>query len=467
MKRVGKPVFFIVALAIVLLSLLSVFGISTEYADKKNVYIKGASDIRLGIDIRGGVDVTFTPPEGVDATREQMASAEAVIQNRLVSLNITDSEVYTDYNNQRIIVRFPWKEDEADFNPEEAIKELGTTARLTFREGIGTDESGTPTGEIILEGKDVESATAGYVTTNSGTQQYVVSLKLYDSGKEKFAEATTRLAGTTTPISIWMDDTLISYPQVDEAITNGEAQISGNFTAQTATELASRINAGALPFALETENFRTIDPTLGSGALDAMLLAGVLALVLVCAFMIFKYRLPAVTACIALIGQIAGTIAATSGFFPFVSSFTLTLPGIAGIILAIGMGVDANIIAAERIKEEIRLGKTVDTSVRNGFKKAFSAVLDGNITIIIVAIVLLGAFGPPGSFFSTILSPVFFMFGPSASGSIYSFGYTLLVGVILNFIMGVGASQLMLKSISRFKCFRNPWLYGGKRGEKE
>ena len=105
--------------------------------------------------------------------------------------------------------------------------------------------------------------------------------------------------------------------------------------------------------------------------------------------------------------------------------------------------------------------------MRNGFKKAFSAVLDGNITIIIVAIVLLGAFGPPGSFFSTILSPVFFMFGPSASGSIYSFGYTLLVGVILNFIMGVGASQLMLKSISRFKCFRNPWLYGGKRGEKE
>ena len=194
MKRVGKPVFFIVALAIVLLSLLSVFGISTEYADKKNVYIKGASDIRLGIDIRGGVDVTFTPPEGVDATREQMASAEAVIQNRLVSLNITDSEVYTDYNNQRIIVRFPWKEDEADFNPEEAIKELGTTARLTFREGIGTDESGAPTGEIILEGKDVESATAGYVTTHSGTQQYVVSLKLYDSGKEKFAEATTRLA---------------------------------------------------------------------------------------------------------------------------------------------------------------------------------------------------------------------------------------------------------------------------------
>lgn len=466
MKRVGKPVFFIVALAIVLLSLLSVFGISTEYADKKNVYVKGASDIRLGIDIRGGVDVTFTPPEGVDATKEQMASAEEVIKNRLVSLNITDSEVYTDYDKQRIIVRFPWKEDEANFNPEEAIKELGETAQLTFREGTSTDESGAPSGAIVLEGKDVKEASAGYVTTSSGTKQYVVSLKLYDSGKEKFAEVTTRLAGTSTPISIWMDNTLISYPKVDEAITNGEAQISGSFTAETATELASKINAGALPFALVTENFSTIDPTLGGGALDAMLLAGGIALLLVCAFMIFKYRLPAITACIALVGQIAGTIAATSGFFPFVSSFTLTLPGIAGVILAVGMGVDANIIAAERIKEEIRLGKTIDTSVRNGFKKAFSAVLDGNITIIIVSIVLLGAFGPPGSFFNTILSPVFFMFGPSTAGSIYSFGYTLLVGVVLNFIMGVGASQLMLKSISRFKCFRSPWLYGGKRGEK-
>ena len=466
MKRVGKPVFFIVALAIVLLSLLSVFGISTEYADKKNVYVKGASDIRLGIDIRGGVDVTFTPPEGVDATKEQMASAEEVIKNRLVSLNITDSEVYTDYDKQRIIVRFPWKEDEANFNPDEAIKELGETAQLTFREGTSTDESGAPSGAIVLEGKDVKEASAGYVTTSSGTKQYVVSLKLYDSGKEKFAEVTTRLAGTSTPISIWMDNTLISYPKVDEAITNGEAQISGSFTAETATELASKINAGALPFALVTENFSTIDPTLGSGALDAMLLAGGIALLLVCAFMIFKYRLPAITACIALVGQIAGTIAATSGFFPFVSSFTLTLPGIAGVILAVGMGVDANIIAAERIKEEIRLGKTIDTSVRNGFKKAFSAVLDGNITIIIVSIVLLGAFGPPGSFFNTILSPVFFMFGPSTAGSIYSFGYTLLVGVVLNFIMGVGASQLMLKSISRFKCFRSPWLYGGKRGEK-
>ena len=143
----------------------------------------------------------------------------------------------------------------------------------------------------------------------------------------------------------------------------------------------------------------------------------------------------------------------------------MTLPGIAGIILSLGMGVDANIISAERIKEEIRAGKSIDGALDAGYSRAFSAIFDSNITMIIVAIVLMGAFGPPASFFSQLLSPVFFMFGPVAAGTIYSFGYTLLVGVIFNFIFSVTASRLMLKSISRFNAFRKPQYYGGDKVE--
>ena len=464
MKRVGKPVFFVVAILIVAFLVTSLFGIHTTYGDRTDVYIKGGSDIRWGIDIRGGVEVTFTPPEDVDATETQMRAAEAVIEQRLITLNITDSEVYTDYNRDRIIVRFPWKEDEADFDPQAAIAELGETSRLTFREGNETDAEGNPSGvtaeNIILEGSDVEEASAYY---DPSTQTYGVSLTLSESGTEAFAEATTRLAESSGVISIWMDNTMISYPNVNDPITNGQASITGNFTAETAQQLADRINSGALPFALETANYSTIDPSLGTGALEVMILAGIVAFVLVGAFMIFMYRLPGVVAVIALMGQLALSVAAVSGYFPFVSSFTLTLPGVAGIILAIGMGVDANVITAERIREEVRSGKSIDGSIDLGYQRAFAAILDGNMTVVIVAIILMGAFGPPSSIFARILNPLFFLFGSTLAGTVYSFGYTLLVGVIGNFIFGILSTKLMLKSISRFKAFRKPKLYGGER----
>ena len=162
MKRVPKPVFFIVSILIVVITLLSLFGFKTTYGDKETVYIRGGNDIRWGIDIRGGVDVTFTPPEGVEATESQMDAAKEVINSRLVSLNITDSEVYVDYNKYRIIVRFPWKEGETDFDPQAAIEELGDTAVLTFREGKETDSTGAPSGvtaeNIIIDGEDVKEA---------------------------------------------------------------------------------------------------------------------------------------------------------------------------------------------------------------------------------------------------------------------------------------------------------------------
>ena len=462
MKRVPKPVFFIVSILIVVITLLSLFGFKTTYGDKETVYIRGGNDIRWGIDIRGGVDVTFTPPEGVEATESQMDAAKEVINSRLVSLNITDSEVYVDYNKYRIIVRFPWKEGETDFDPQAAIEELGDTAVLTFREGKETDSTGAPSGvtaeNIIIDGEDVKEA---YPYYNKDENSYGVSLELNDSGKAAFAEATTRLSKENGVISIWMDDNMISYPSVNTPITDGKCQITGNFTAEEATSLANKINSGALPFKLVAENYSTINPTMGLGARDVMLTAGAIAFMLVCIYMIVFFRLPGVVSVFALMGQVACSIAAISGFFGFMSSFTLTLPGIAGVILGVGMGVDANVITFTRIKEEVCSGKSIDGAITIGYSRAFSAILDGNLTTIITAIILMGSFGPTDSLFAKMLHPVFFMFGASTAGTIYSFGYTLLVGCILNFVFGVTASRLMLQSLSRYKFLRKPYLYGG------
>lgn len=463
MKKGSKATFFVVLALILFLAGTSFFGFSTKFGDVTKVYIKSANDIRWGIDIRGGVDVTFTPPEGFDATDNQMLAAEAVIKQRLVTQNITDYEVYTDTSRDRIIVRFPWKDDAASQNPEEAISELGETALLTFREEANTDSAGVPTGvtleKVVLEGKDVKSAS---VVINSSNSNPEVALALTDEGAQKFGEATSRLVGKQ--ISIWMDNTMISEPVVQTAITDGNAVITGGsvpFTAAEATELANKINGGALPFKLVTENYRSISPTLGVSAKDSMVFAGMIGFLLVCLFMIVYYRLPGAVASIALLGQMAGFIIAVSGYFEFIPSFTLTLPGIAGIILSLGMGVDANVITSERVKEEIRSGKTIEGAIDLGYERGFSAIFDGNVTVVIVAVILMGSFGPPTSFWAKLLTPIFFMFGSSTTGEIFSFGYTLLMGVIFNFIMGVTASRLMLRSLSKFKGLRKPWLYGG------
>lgn len=465
MKRVAKPVFFIVALLIIALSCMAFFGVHGRNGDIPVTYIKGLNDIRWGIDIKGGVEATFSPADGVQATREDMESAKAIIELRMVNNNITDYELYADYDNGKVIVRFPWKEDETDFDPEAAVEELSATALLTFREGgeyettgVGSDgqpiyktPAGTTAENVIMDGKDVVSAKAGMIQDDNGAQQFVVDLEFNDEGRELFGEATSRLVGKA--ISIWMDDVMISQATVKEAITEGKCNISGSFTSSEAAALASKIQAGALPFKLETTNLRTINPTLGASALNAMALAGAIALVLVCLFMLIVYRVPGFVACIALLGQVALSLACVSGFFNFVPSFTLTLPGIAGVILSIGMGVDANIITNERIKEELRAGKTLDGAIRTGSKTSFAAIFDGNITVIIVAVILMLVFGP-----SNILSGIF---GASTTGTIYSFGYTLLVGVIGNFLMGVTASRLMLSSLSGYKFMRKKSWYGG------
>ena len=466
MKRVAKPVFFIVALLILFLTYTATFGIKGQNGDNTTTYIKGVSDIRWGIDINGGVEATFSPETNTKATKEQIDSAKSIIEVRMTSQHITDYELYTDYNNDRIIVRFPWKSEEKTFDPENAIKELSATALLTFREGgeyttADTGSNGkpvykTPKGitkdSIILQGKDIKSAKAEmFQDPTSGKTEYQVGLELNDSGTQKFADATERLQDKV--ISIWMDDVMISSPTVNQVIEDGKCSIQGNFTASEASDLANKITAGALPFKLTTTSFNTINPTLGSSSLRAMAIAGCIAFGLVCIFMLIVFRLPGFVAIIALLGQIGLSFAAVSGYFPFINSFTMTLPGIAGIILSIGMGVDANIITASRIKEELYLGKTIDGAIQKGDDNSFCAIFDGNITVIIVALILMGVFGP-----TNILSMIF---GPSTTGSIYSFGYTLLIGIIGNFVFGVTATRLMTKSISRFKFARKKWLYGG------
>ncbi len=217
-----------------------------------------------------------------------------------------------------------------------------------------------------------------------------------------------------------------------------------------------------MPFKLEIENFRSISATLGMGAKDAMVLAGSIAFALVAIFVIVFYRLPGVVAAIALLGQLTGSIMAITGFFATIPSFTLTLPGIAGIILSLGVGVDANIITAERIKEELKAGKSLDNALNMGYQRGFSAILTEHYRYLCRRD-FDGRIWTNRRHLCNTFSPVFFAFGASTAGNIYSFGYTLLVGIIMNFIMGVTASRLMLKSLSRFKPFRKAWLYGGDK----
>lgn len=413
----SKSVFFIVVLICAALLYTTFFGLHIG-----SVNIKGADQMRYGIDIRGGVEATYRPKDlDRKPTSEELDSAKSIIETRMDAQNITDREITVDKTNGSIIVRFPWKSDEADFDAQQAVSELGETALLTFRD---------PDGGIILEGTDVSKS---YAMLNQETGGYVVALELSKEGAKAFSEATGRLIGK--PIAIYMDENVISAPTVEQQISNGTAIITNQKDMTEAKELADKINSGSLPFSLVASDAQIISPTLGQDALSIMVLAGEVAFALVCLFMLFYYRLPGFVACIALLLQVVGQLLALS-----IPQFTLTLPGIAGVILSIGMGVDANVIVSERIKEELNSGKTLSSAIDAGFHRAFSSVFDGNVTVVIVSVVLI-------------------IFG---SGSMLSFGYTLLCGVLMNFVAGVTASRLMIKSLNEFKVFKNPRLYGGK-----
>lgn len=415
MKNTNKATFFVVLIISVAVAALSFFGLGD--------WIKSAGDIRFGIDIKGGVEATYVP-EGLDRepTADELESVRTILELRLDDLNILDREITIDNKNGEVLVRFPWKSDETDFNPQEAVAELGQMAVLTFRDS---------TNAIIVEGKNVKSSSV--ITDSSGN--YLVQLDFDDEGTKAFADATARLVGQR--ISIYMDEDLISSPVVQEVITDGGV-INCYQNSDQAFDLSSKINSGALPFSLSAKSFSTISPTLGSGALQVMIDAGILAFILICLFMICFYRLPGFVACIGLTLQLALQLLIIA-----VAQITVTLPGIAGIILALGMGVDANIIISERIKEEVKAGVTIGNAIAVGYKRAVTAVMDGNLTTMIVAVLL-----------------IFF-----GSGATLSFGYTLFIGVLLNLFSGILASRLMVTSLSNYKGLRKPWYYGARRAQ--
>lgn len=416
--RSKKPVFFIIFIIALAMLYSAVYGVSIPIGSS-DFTILGAPDMRFGIDIRGGVDAAFEPRDLDRApTTKELEAARSIIETRLDAKNILDREVTTDSENGYIIVRFPWKADETDFNPQQAMAELGETAMLTFQ-----DEDGN----IILEGSHVKDSSPDMDRSN-GT--YLVVLDFDEEGRKAFAKATGKMIGKM--IYIYMDETLIQAAVVRDQITDGSAVITNMDSFDEAKDISDKINSGSLPFSLTTRNHSTISPSLGAGALSIMVKAGFIAFCIICVLLILYYRLPGFVACISLLIQVSGQLLALSG-----PQITLTLTGIAGVILSIGMGVDANVIIAERISEEIKSGKTVRSAITSGFKGAFSSVFDGNITVLIVGVILL-SFG---------------------SGSLLSFAYSLLTGIFFNFIAGVTASRLMIRSLSEFKFLRKPSFY--------
>jgi preprotein translocase subunit SecD len=432
---------FLLILIIGLLTYISIAGLEIPGTE---INIERVADtIRYGIDIRGGVRAVLSAPADIDPTEEQMEAAKAVVENRLDFQRVYDRTVLLEKSNKRIIVEIPWRQDEKEFDARKAISEIGMTAQLTFREVDETkiDENGyLPLDDkIILQGNDVEKAAPG---ADPNTGMVFVSLELSSEGAKKFEEATGRLVGR--PIAIFMDEQLISAPTVDEKIAGGNAIIrmggaNASEASKAATDLANTINAGALEFKLEAPHVESISAILGKSALNVILYAGLVSLILVGLFMLLYYRLPGIIADIALLFQIVAQVLIISSV-----GMSLTLAGIAGIILTIGMGVDANVIIYERIKEEIRAGKTVKAAIDVGFDRAFTAIFDGNITTLIVAVVL-------------------YMLG---SGPIQSFAFTLGIGVLLNFVTAIAISRTFLRAVSGVKPLRSNWLYGVKGGNK-
>ncbi len=417
-KKINRVTVWVVAILIGLVTYTALFGISIG-----SVRIPGAGEMRFGIDIRGGVEATYFPKDydGTPSAAE-LDSAKHIIEERCDAQNILDREITVNRDNGSILLRFPWKSDEAEFNPEKAIAELGETALLTFRD---------PEGTVLLEGKNVKNASP---RLDPQTGQAIVALEFDGEGAKLFEQATEALIGSS--MAIYMDEILISNPRVHERIAGGQAVISGMSGIEEAKALAAKINSGSLPFSLESKNYNAISPIMGTGALDVMVYAGAAAFVIICLFMVIKYRLPGVVAVFALTLQVACQLLALS-----VPQLTLTLPGIAAVILSVGMGVDANIITAERIKEVIAEGKSVRAAIESGFQMAFSSVFDGNITVIIVAVILM-------------------IFG---SGTMLSFGYSLMTGVVLNFLCGVVTSKLMMKSLGHYPKLCKPRYFDDGR----
>lgn len=372
-------------------------------------------DIKLGLDLAGGVSITYQALDE-NPTAEAMSDTIYKLQQRVQNYS-TEAEVYQEGSN-RINIDIPGVSD-----ANAILEELGKPGSLYF-----TDESG----QVILTGDQVASAKPAIYEQN-GIKSYAVSLTFTDEGTKAFATATTNNVGKR--IAIIYDGMIYSNPVVREAITGGQCQIDGMSSYEEADQLAATIRIGSLSLELEELRSNVVGAKLGQEAIATSLKAGAIGFGIVAVFMIAAYLIPGVAAVLALCLYVGVILILLAAF-----EVTLTLPGIAGIILSIGMAVDANVIIFTRIKEEIGLGKTVKSAIKTGFAKALSAIIDGNVTTLIAAAVL------------------YFR----GSGTVKGFATTLAIGIVLSMITALFVTKGALYALYSLGC-ENPKLYGTKK----
>ena len=383
-----------------------------------------AEDIPLGLDLQGGLSVTYeiTTP---DPTNDEIAATIDKLQRRVDEYS-SEGEVYQEGDN-RLTVEIPV--DTSKFDAHQILDELGQPGQLEFLDETNYELwSNGSEYEVVLNGSDIKNAQAG--VDDSGTvKDYVVQLQFTDEGAQKFADATSANIGKH--IYIIYDNAVASAPTVQTAITDGNAVINQIGSYEEAEQLASTIKIGALPLELSQLQYNIVGAKLGQEAVSTSLKAGAIGFGIICVLMIIVYLVPGVIAALALVSYVILLLLILS-----ISGTTLTLPGMAGIILSIGMAVDANVIIFTRIKEEIAEGKNVKNAVESGFSKALSAIVDGNITTLIAAFVLM------------ILG----------TGSIKGFATTLMIGIVLSMFTALVITKMLLKAavnlgITNVKCY--------------
>jgi preprotein translocase subunit SecD len=414
------------------------------------LYVGLTRPIRLGLDLQGGTQLTLQAQPTAEVPRitpEVLAGVQTVIQQRVDGLGVAEPLIQATGGDQ-LFVQLPGVAD-----PDRAIALLGDTAQLDFRkQRIATQIPRDPETGLPIAGEDPDSiferiGLTGDLLERADPQpaqgagnRWDVRLEFKPQGGEMFAELTRDLAGTGRSLGIFLDDVLLSAPVVGPefgrtGITGGRAVITGNFTVETATDLAIKIQAGALPVPIEVIENRTVGATLGAESIQRSLYAGIAGLILVFIYMIYHYRLPGLIADLALVVYAICTFACFQ-----LLGVTLTLPGIAGFILSVGMAVDANVLIFERVKEELRSGKSLFKSVDEGFNRAFSSILDGNITTLLVCGVL-------------------FWLGV---GLVKGFALTLGIGIMVSFFTALTCTRTLLRLAMGIPPLKNITLYGVK-----
>ena len=411
-KNTGFITLFLAALAMAGLIYTAAAGVGEEKAG-------AASDIKLGLDLAGGVSITYQAVTE-NPTAEQMADTIYKLQQRVEGYS-TEALVYQE-GSDRINIEIPGVTD-----ANAILEELGRPGSLEFQDVYGN---------VLISGTDIKSAEAKSYTDNLGNNSYEVALSLNDEGAKKFAQATEENLGSAIPIVY--DGEVISAPTVQAVITNGNPSITNMESYEAAQRLASTIRIGSLSLELEVLRSKVVGAQLGEEAISTSLKAGAIGFVLVVIFMIAVYLLPGFASGIALTIYVALMIVLLNAF-----EITLTLPGIAGIILSIGMAVDANVIIFARIREELATGKTVRSAMKIGFQKALSAIVDGNITTLIAAAVL----------------------GLKGSGSVKGFAQTLALGIVLSMFTALVVTRLVLNALYAVGL-RSEKLYGVQKERK-